>query len=109
LVATPVVILLLAWASLLAVFLAFGLGLSRVASHADHSAGRAWRALLLSRLARRRGDRRQDDRRRRTAPIAHERRDAERRLAERRAEPVTVDPPTADRGLELVGLDQTVP
>ena len=37
------VILLLAWASLLAVFLAFGLGLSRVASHADHSAGRAWR------------------------------------------------------------------
>jgi hypothetical protein len=99
-------ILALAWASLLAMFLVFGLGLGRAASRADTSEGRAFRGQLLGRLARRHGDRRHDDRRRRTAPIACERRDAERRLAERRGDPIAVDPPSAGRGLEAVGPDQ---
>jgi hypothetical protein len=101
-------ILIVVWASLLAVFLVLWLGLSRVGSHADSGARRAWRALMLTRLARRRGDRRDEDRRRRTAPIARERRAIERRREERRAELVAVDLPTAGRGLELVGSDRIV-
>jgi hypothetical protein len=106
--ADSVMILIVVWASLLAVFLVFWLGLSRVASHADNSARRAWRALLLTRLARRRGDRRHEDRRRRSAPMARERRAVERRRAERRAKLVAVDSPIVRRGLELVRSDRII-
>ncbi len=107
-VADSALILIVVWASLVAVFLVVWLGLTRVASHADHSARRASRALMLTRLARRRGDRRHEDRRRRTAPIARERRAAQRRRVERRAELVAIDAPIVGRNLELVGPDRIV-
>jgi hypothetical protein len=102
------VVVIVGWASLLAVFLVVWLGLSRVASHADNSARRAWRSLMLTRLARRRGDRRHEHRRQRNAPIARERRAAERRRLERRAELMAIDAPIVGRGLELVGPNRIV-